>query len=188
MGTKWILIALLAILAFLRVSQPAFFKRWVRADISGISEHPLKVSTQVFLWVSMAIFGAICLYYAGYAVHPLLLLAIPLLLFLRFGFSFLLHLLLKEEGVRAVWQLGPMTALLSLWYAVTAAFLLLMSLGGYLSDGNGRYIFLTFHVAGAVYFALKQPGFVVFKTLGTRVYAILYLCALELAPLVIAVQ
>ena len=34
----------------------------------------------------------------------------------------------------------------------------------------------------------KQPGFVVFKTIGTRVYAILYLCALELAPLVIAVQ
>ena len=188
MGAKWIFIILLAVLAFLRVSQPVFFKRWIRADISGISEHPLKVSTQVFLWVSMAVFGAICLYYAGYAVHPILLLAIPLLLFLRFGFSFLLHLLLKEEGVRAVWQLGPMTALLSLWYAVTAAFLLLMSLGGYLSDGNGRYIFLMFHVAGAVYFALKQPGFVVFKTLGTRVYAILYLCALELAPLVIAVQ
>ena len=188
MGAKWIFIVLLAVLAFLRVSQPVFFKRWIRADISGISEHPLKVSTQVFLWVSMAIFGAICLYYAGYAVHPILLLAIPLLLFLRFGFSFLLHLLLKEEGVRAVWKLGPMTALLSLWYAVTAAFLLLMSLAGYLYDGNGRYIFLMFHVAGAVYFALKQPGFVVFKTLGTRVYAILYLCALELAPLVIAVQ
>ncbi|MDG1055977.1 MAG: hypothetical protein P8I47_07365 [Schleiferiaceae bacterium] len=81
-----------------------------------------------------------------------------------------------------------MTALLTLWYAFTAAFLLLMSLTGYLSDGNGRYIFLIFHTAGAVYFALKQPGFVVFKTLGTRVYAILYLCALELAPLVIAVQ
>tara|TARA_Y100000385_G_scaffold26294_1_gene25021 strand:- start:302 stop:868 length:567 start_codon:yes stop_codon:yes gene_type:complete len=188
MGAKWIFIVLLAVLAFLRVSQPVFFKRWIRADISGISEHPLKVSTQVFLWVSMAVFGAICLYYAGYAVHPLLLLAVPLLLFLRFGFSFLLHLLLKEEGVRAVWKLGPMTALLSLWYAVTAAFLLLISLAGYLSDGNGRYIFLMFHVAGAVYFALKQPGFVVFKTLGTRVYAILYLCALELAPLVIAVQ
>lgn len=188
MGAKWIFIVLLAVLAFLRVSQPVFFKRWIRADISGISEHPLKVSTQVFLWVSMAVFGAICLYYAGYAVHPLLLLAVPLLLFLRFGFSFLLHLLLKEEGVRAVWKLGPMTALLSLWYAVTAAFLLLMSLAGYLSDGNGHYIFLMFHVAGAVYFALKQPGFVVFKTLGTRVYAILYLCALELAPLVIAVQ
>ena len=188
MGAKWIFIILLAVLAFLRVSQPVFFKRWIRADISGISEHPLKVSTQVFLWVSMAVFGAICLYYAGYAVHPLLLLAVPLLLFLRFGFSFLLHLLLKEEGVRAVWKLGPMTALLSLWYAVTAAFLLLISLAGYLSDGNGRYIFLMFHVAGAVYFALKQPGFVVFKTLGTRVYAILYLCALELAPLVIAVQ
>ena len=188
MGAKWIFIVLLAVLAFLRVSQPVFFKRWIRADISGISEHPLKVSTQVFLWVSMAVFGAICLYYAGYAVHPLLLLAVPLLLFLRFGFSFLLHLLLKEEGVRAVWKLGPMTALLSLWYAVTAAFLLLMSLAGYLSDGNGHYIFLMFHVAGAVYFALKPPGFVVFKTLGTRVYAILYLCALELAPLVIAVQ
>ena len=188
MGAKWIFIVLLAVLAFLRVSQPVFFKRWIRADISGISEHPLKVSTQVFLWVSMAVFGAICLYYAGYAVHPLLMLAVPLLLFLRFGFSFLLHLLLKEEGVRAVWKLGPMTALLSLWYAVTAAFLLLISLAGYLSDGNGRYIFLMFHVAGAIYFALKQPGFVVFKTLGTRVYAILYLCALELAPLVIAVQ
>ena len=188
MGTKWILIALLGVLAFLRVSQPTFFKRWVRADISGISEHPLKVSTQIFLWVSMAVFGAICLYYAGYAAHPLLLLAIPFLLFLRFGFSFLLHLLLKEEGIRAVWKLGPMTALLSLWYAFTAAFLLLISLTGYLSNGNGRYVFLLFHVAGALYFALKQPGFVVFKTLGTRVYAILYLCALELAPLLIAVQ
>lgn len=188
MGTKWILIALLAVLAFLRVSQPVFFKRWVRADISGISEHPLKVSTQVFLWISMAVFGAVCLYCAGYALHPLLLLAIPFLLFLRFSFSFLLHLLLKEEGVRAIWKLGPMTALLSLWYAFTAAFLLLFSLTGYLSDGDGRYIFLIFHAVGAVYFAFKQPGFVVFKTLGTRVYAILYLCALELAPLVIAVQ
>jgi len=188
MGTKWILIALLAVLAFLRVSQPTFFKRWVRADIAGISEHPLKVSTLIFLWVSMSVFGAICLFYAGYAVHPLLLLVIPLFLFLRLCFSFLLHLLLKEEGVRTVWKLGPMTALLTLWYAFTAAFLLLMSLTGYLSDGNGRYIFLIFHTAGAVYFALKQPGFVVFKTLGTRVYAILYLCALELAPLVIAVQ
>ena len=55
MGTKWILIALLAVLAFLRVSQPTFFKRWVRADIAGISEHPLKVSTLIFLWVSMSV-------------------------------------------------------------------------------------------------------------------------------------
>ncbi|MDA8897188.1 hypothetical protein N9I97_00275 [bacterium] len=188
MGTKWIFIALLAVLAFLRVTQPTFFKRWVRADLNSISEHPIKVSTQIFLWASMAVFGAISLYFAGYEAHPFLLLAIPSLLFLRFSFSFLIHFLLKEEGVRAVWKLGPMTALLSLWYAFTAAFLLLLSLTGYLSEARSLYVFLTFHVLGMVYFAVKQPGFVVFKTFGTRVYAILYLCELELAPLVIAVQ
>ncbi len=188
MGTKWIFIALLAVLAVLRVTQPTFFKRWVRADLNGISEHPLNISTQIFLWVSMAVFGAISLYFAGYQAHPVLLLAIPSLLFLRFSFSFLIHLLLKEEGVRAVWKLGPMTALLSLWYAFTAAFLLLLSLTGYVSEDSGRYAFFFFHVLGMVYFAVKQPGFVVFKTIGTRVYAILYLCGLELAPLVIAVQ
>lgn len=188
MGTKWIFIALVSVLAFLRVSQPIFFKRWIRADLNSISEHPLSLSTHVFLWISMAVFGAISLYYAGFPAHPLLLLAIPVLLFLRFGFSILLHLLLKEEGVRGVWKLGPMTALLSLWYALTAAFLLLVALTGYLSKVNVLYTFLTFHMLGVVYFAVKQPGFVVFKTIGTRVYAILYLCALELAPLVIAFQ
>ena len=188
MGTKWIFIALLAVLAFLRVTQPMFFKRWVSADLKSISEHPLNISTQIFLWVSMAVFGAISLYLAGFEAHPLLFLAIPSLLFLRFSFSFLIHFLLKEEGVRAVWKLGTMTALLSLWYAFTAAFLLLLSLTGYLSEEHSRYVFLSFHVLGMVYFAAKQPGFVVFKTFGTRVYAILYLCGLEIAPLVIAVQ
>ncbi|MDA0740312.1 MAG: hypothetical protein O2862_00175 [Bacteroidetes bacterium] len=188
MGTKWIFIALLAVLAFLRVTQPMFFKRWVSADLKSISEHPLNISTQILLWVSMAVFGAISLYLAGYEAHPLLFLAIPSLLFLRFSFSFLIHFLLKEEGVRAVWKLGTMTALLSLWYAFTAAFLLLLSLTGYLSEEHSRYVFLSFHVLGMVYFAAKQPGFVVFKTFGTRVYAILYLCGLEIAPLVIAVQ
>ncbi|MDA0898516.1 MAG: hypothetical protein O3A30_04470 [Bacteroidetes bacterium] len=165
-----------------------FFKRWVSADLKSISEHPLNISTQILLWVSMAVFGAISLYLAGYEAHPLLFLAIPSLLFLRFSFSFLIHFLLKEEGVRAVWKLGTMTALLSLWYAFTAAFLLLLSLTGYLSEEHSRYVFLSFHVLGMVYFAAKQPGFVVFKTFGTRVYAILYLCGLEIAPLVIAVQ
>ena len=65
MGTKWILIALLAILAFLRVSQPTFFKRWVRADIAGISEHPLKVSTLIFLWVSMSVLGQFACFMRG---------------------------------------------------------------------------------------------------------------------------
>lgn len=98
MGTKWILIALLAVLAFLRVSQPTFFKRWVRADIAGISEHPLKVSTLIFLWVSMSVFGATCLFYAGYAVHPLLLLAIPLFLF--FALMFFIFTPFTTEGRR----------------------------------------------------------------------------------------
>ncbi|MDG1185979.1 MAG: hypothetical protein P8N04_03005, partial [Schleiferiaceae bacterium] len=113
MGTKWIFIAILAVLAFLRVSQPTFFKRWVSADFEGISEHPLQLSTHIFLWVSMGVFGAISLYYAGYQADPLLLTAIPFLLFLRFSSSFLLFHLLKEDGHRVQWKFGPMTALLS---------------------------------------------------------------------------
>jgi hypothetical protein len=44
------------------------------------------------------------------------------------------------------------------------------------------------HAIGLVIFSVKHQGFVHFTTIGVRIYAVLYLCALELTPLYLAMR
>ena len=44
------------------------------------------------------------------------------------------------------------------------------------------------HAIGLVIFSVKHQGFVHFTTIGVRIYAVLYLGALELTPLYLAIR
>ena len=185
MGAKWTIIALLGLMAGIRLFQPQFFLAWTTGKLDR--EDPLNVPSTLLMWAVLAT----CSYFLLSIIqvdhsNALLFIVLPLLILARILFSHLIVRILRQENARMLglefFQIAP----LSLLYLMTTAFVLTVHWTWPSANFWIPSIIAGAHIFGLVLFSIKHEGFVHFSTLGVRVYAILYLCALELTPLFLA--
>ncbi len=185
MGAKWTIIALLGLMAGVRLFQPQFFLAWTTGKLDR--EDPIAIPSLILMWLVLAtcsyfLFSTLNLDYST----GILFAVLPVLILVRILFSDLIVRILRQENMRVpsleFFQIAP----LALLYLITT----LLVLVAHWTWPSGDYWILRAtlgaHVLGLVLFSIKHEGFVHFSTLGVRVYAILYLCALELTPLFLA--
>lgn len=176
-GTKGILVLVLGVLAAVRVTQPKFFAHWIRGDFSALQADYSATAT-LWSWVALLIFAGLGL---QFTTLPTLWvwLGVPVVVGLRIFWATLIGVLLGDRGMRWEWRSGNGLALLALVYLVTAVVVHSIHLLGWVYEDYLWVVFAVGHAIGLVAFGIKRPALVRFQTLGTRVYAILYLCALE---------
>ena len=185
MGAKWTIIALLGLMAGVRLFQPQFFLAWTTGKLDR--EDPIAIPSLVLMWVVLAtcsyfLFSTLNLDYSTgvlFAVLPIIVLA-------RILFSNLIVRILRQENMRLpsleFFQIAP----LALLYLITTSLVLIVHWTWPAAQPWIFRITLSAHILGLVLFSIKHEGFVHFSTLGVRIYAVLYLCALELTPLFLA--
>jgi hypothetical protein len=102
--------------------------------------------------------------------------------------SFAIATLLKVRGSAVKYQLGLSIAASSYVYLVTAFIVLIFVMTGLPSIKNLLIIIGTGHLVGFLWFSASIPAFQNIKGIGSKYYAMLYLCILELIPIYLVVN
>jgi|TARA_B110000259_G_scaffold119703_1_gene136142 hypothetical protein len=102
--------------------------------------------------------------------------------------SFGIATLLKTRGSAVKYQLGLSIAASSYVYLVTAFVVLICVVTGLSSIENLLLIIGVGHLVGFLWFSISIPAFQNIRGIGTKYYAMLYLCILELIPIYLVVN
>lgn len=187
MGAKWTIIALLGLMASIRLLQPQFFLHWTTGTLD--EDEPLDWRAFLLMWAVVLAASFLAL---GVAFDGLLwserLLVLPGILLLRVLVADLLAQLFKPANKYMPWMSMRRLPQLALIYLSTAVIILAVHWIWPNSKNVVLGILAAGHAIGLVIFFIKHQGFVHFATIGVRVYAVLYLCALELTPLYLAIR
>ena len=190
MNPKWIALIVLAVFALVRQTNAFWFDSWVlfkRSD--GASGTALDSVTQLALLAALVVFGTFS-YLPLHGTLPWLLWLFPLVLYsyralvLRF-----LQLLLPPRQLPLdQWaQLLPLSSYVR-WQVIWTLFALTLYQTGALNDLGNILVVSAGHLFLLLFFAVKSTGsYTLFKG-ALRVFAILYLCALEAIPLLLIVK
>ena len=187
MGTKWTIIIVLGLMAGIRLLQPQFFLQWTTGTLD--EDEPLDWRAFLLMWAVVLAASFLAL---GVAFDQLLwserVLVLPGILLLRVLVADLLAQLFKPANKHMPWMSMRRLPQLALIYLSTAV--LILAVHWIWPDAQSIIlaILCTGHAIGLVIFSVKHQGFVHFATIGVRVYAVLYLCALELTPLYLAMR
>jgi len=187
MGTKWTIIIVLGLMAGIRLLQPQFFLQWTTNAIED--EDPVKWQEQLLMWLvilfaSYLAFGTVFSEMRWFEQ----LLVLPAILVVRVLLANLLTRLFKNDN--RYFPLFSMRRLPQLALIYLATSLLILAIHWIWPDAQNWTlgILAAGHAIGLVIFSVKHQGFVHFTTIGVRIYAVLYLCALELTPLYLAIR
>lgn len=184
MSVKWMFIVVLGTLGMVRVSFPAFFNHWIRGQFHPLFDNRSSVGLHLLMWLVSGIFGGVSLLLL-FPERPLWLLfaAVPMVLIGRMVLAFCLALLFRTKGSTVHLSSGFSFAASAMVYGWTAiGVLLTVILSDYLTAFS-LWLFAAGHVVGLLWFARLAPAFQNLKDTGLRLYAILYLCALEVIPM-----
>ena len=183
------LIAVLGTLGVVRVSFPAFFTHWIRGQFHPLFDNRSTVGLHLLMWLVSGVFGGVSLL----LLFPersvwILLSAVPLVLIGRSLLTFGLAFLLRSKGATVHLSSGFSFAAAAMVYGWTAiGVLFTVVLRDYISDFS-LWLLGIGHVLGLLWFAQLAPAFQNLKDHGLRLYAILYLCALEVIPIYLIVN
>ena len=189
MSEKWLLIVVLGTLGIVRVGFPAFFTHWIRGQFHPLFDNRSTVGLHLLMWLVSGVFAGAALVLL-YPEQPmwLLLAGIPAVLLLRTFLTFALAFLLRAKGTAVHWSSGFSFAASALVYGWTALGVLITVAFDEVLQGYSLALLATGHVIGLVWFAKLAPAFQNLKDHGLRLYAILYLCALEVIPIYLIVN
>ena len=173
-------------MASIRLIQPQFFLQWTTGTLN--EDEPL--DWRAFLLMLAVILVASFLT-VGVVFDDLIwserLLVLPGILLLRVLVADLLAQLFKPAN--KYMPLMSMRRLPQLAFIYLSTAVLILAVHWIWPDAKNVVlgILATGHAIGLVIFSIKHQGFIHFATFGVRVYAVLYLCALELTPLYLAI-
>ena len=180
MGAKWILVILFGMLGAFRALSPAFFKHWIKTEFNTLFEIRSDFSVNFLMLLGCTVFGGLSLSMLELPnLKRELYLLIPCIIVYRIMASFGIATLLKTRGSAVKYQLGLSIAASSYVYLVTAFVVLICVVTGLSSIG---------HLVGFLWFSISIPAFQNIRGIGTKYYAMLYLCILELIPIYLVVN
>ena len=174
-------------MAGIRLVQPQFFLQWTTGALD--EDEPLDWRAFLLMWavVLAASFLALGVAFDGLVWGERLLL-LPGILLLRVLVADILAQLFKPVNKHMSWMSMRRLPQLALIYLITAIVMLAVHWIWPDAQNTVLGILAAGHSVGLVIFSIKHQGFVHFATIGVRVYAVLYLCALELTPLYLAMR
>jgi len=189
MSAKWMLIAVLGTLGVVRVSFPVFFTHWIRGQFNPLFDNRSTVGLHLLMWLVSGVFGGITLLilFPNKTVWHLLA-AVPLALIGRMLLTFGLALLMRAKGTTVHFSSGFSFAASAMVYGWTAVVVLFTLLLGDHFAKYGIWFLVIGHTTGLLWFAYLAPAFQNLRDHGLRLYAILYLCALEVIPIYLIVN
>lgn len=189
MGAKWILVILFGMLGAFRALSPAFFKHWIKTEFNTLFEIRSDFFVNFLMMLGCAVFGGLSLSMLELS-DPMrgLYFLIPGVIIYRILASFGIATLLKTRGSAVKYQLGLSVAASSYVYLVTAFVVLICVITGLPSIENLLMIIGVGHLVGFLWFSFSIPAFQNIKGIGTKYYAMLYLCILELIPIYLVVN
>ena len=189
MGAKWILVILFGMLGAFRALSPAFFKHWIKTEFNTLFEIRSGFSVNFLMMIGCTVFGGLSL--SMLELHEPkqeLYLLIPCVIIYRVMASFGIATLLNVRGSAVKYQLGLSIAASSYVYLVTAFIVLICVMTSLPSVKNLLMIIGIGHLVGFIWFSVSIPAFQNIKGIGTKYYAMLYLCILELIPIYLVVN
>ena len=187
MGAKWTIIGLLGLMAGIRLIRPQFFFQWTTGKLD--ENEPLDSRVFLLMWSVLLATSYLSLQVV-FDEMPwnYCLLLIPGILLLRVLLADILAQLFKPDTKYMPWLRMRRLPQLALVY-LGSTILILSSHWMWPAEKGWELIILALgHGLGLVIFSIKHQGFAHFKSLGVRIYAVLYLCALELTPLYLATR
>ena len=189
MGAKWILVILFGMLGAFRALSPAFFKHWIKTEFNTLFEIRSDFSVNFLMLLGCTVFGGLSLSMLELpSLKRELYLLIPCIIVYRIMASFGIATLLKTRGSAVKYQLGLSIAASSYVYLVTAFVVLICVVTGLSSIENLLLIIGVGHLVGFLWFSISIPAFQNIRGIGTKYYAMLYLCILELIPIYLVVN
>lgn len=187
MGAKWTIIALLGLMAGIRLVQPQFFLQWTTGTLD--EDEPLDWRAFIMMW-GVVLAASFLILGVAFDQMPWTqrLFLLPGILLLRVLVADLLAQLFKPANTYMPWMSMRRLPLFALIYLGIA--ILILSIHWIWPNAREWVYFILAlgHAIGLVIFSVKHQGFVHFTTIGVRIYAVLYLCALELTPLYLAMR
>ena len=185
MGAKWTIIGLLGLMAGIRLIRPQFFFQWTTGKLD--ENEPLDWRVFLLMWSVLLATSYLSLHVVFDEMPwSYCLILIPSILLLRVLLADILAQLFKPDTKYMPWLNMRRLPQLALVY-LGSTILILSSHWMWPTEKGWELIILALgHGIGLVIFSIKHQGFTHFTSVGVRIYAVLYLCALELTPLYLA--